>query len=208
MQQINLYQDQFRTRRDLSDARHLARYLLLGVLVVIGISGYLHWRAGKAMARADAASSQRKVAQRHLDLAQTALDKARSQNGGTGGKAAALQAQLDAKQRLLQYLAQGPMQQRTGFSPFLRGLARQHVPGLWLDGITISAGGGQLRLEGHALAPPRVPALIAALGDETAYTGHTFQTLSIDRPKDADWRLDFVLASKAEPAKAGGGKRR
>jgi len=207
MQQINLYQDQFRARRDALDARHLALYLLAACVALAGASAYLQWRARDAAARADVATARRDAAQHRLEAVQAALGKAQAA-GGPNDETTRLQAQLDAKLRLLDYLVHGPLELRTGFSPFLRGLARQHVPDLWLDGIRIAAGGGRLRLEGHALAPRRVPALIAALGDEAAYAGHTFRTLSIERPEDADWRVDFVLASEAEKPTARKGKHR
>jgi len=207
MQQINLYQEQFRHRRDFLDARHLALVLVVGLVLLAADSTYLDWSAGRAAARADTVAATRTAVQQRLQKTQAQLRQAQAR-AGSDQRLASLHAELDAKQQLLDYLQRGPLTASTGFSPFLRGLARQHVPGVWLDTIEVDAGGEHLRLEGHALAPRRVPQLIAALGDQPAYSGHTFRTLSIDRPKDHDHRVDFVLASKAADKAQGDGHRR
>lgn len=190
MQRINLYQDQFRRRRDWLDSRHLALMLLAGIAVLAAISANQAWRANAAEARASALEADRQAARARLESLQAQLEPERDDE-----RLRKLRAELSAKQSLLDYLESGPLGERDGFSPFLDGLARHVVDGVWLSRITLREGGARMRLDGHAVDPDRVPQLITALGAAAAYDGHAFRRLAIDRPAEADWRVDFVLAS-------------
>lgn len=199
MQQINLYQEPFGHARDALAARNLALALVLLVLALAAVSGVQYLRLQGIEARAAAHEAERRAADERLAQVRERLEAARAT--GEADPAAALRAELAAKRRLLAYLDSGPIARRGGFSPYLEGLARRTVDGVWLSAIDIRAGGERLRLAGHALAAEQVPALMAALGEEETYSGQVFRMLAIDRPPDADWRVDFVLASR--PASAG-----
>lgn len=200
MQQINLYQEPFGRQRDLLSARHLALALVLLLLALGAVAGAQYVRLQGVEARAAALEAERRAAGEHLAQLRERLQTARAQDDGDPG--APLRAELAAKRRLLEYLDSGPIARRGGFSPYLEGLARRTIEGVWLSGIEIRAGGERLRLDGHAVGAERVPALIAALGEEESYSGHAFRTLAIERPRDAAWRVDFVLASRPVDADA------
>lgn len=201
MQQINLYQEPFGRARDPLGARPLGLALALLVLALAAVSAAQYLRLQGFEARAAALEAERRAASDRLAQVRARLQEARTQ-AGAGDPAAPLRAELAAKRRLLEYLESGPIARRGGFSPYLEGLARRTVDGVWLSAIRIGDGGERLRLAGHALSAERVPALMAALGEEESYNGHAFRTLVIDRPADAGWRVDFVLASR--PAGADG----
>lgn len=201
MQQINLYQEPFARPRDALAARRLGLALVLLLLALAAVAGAQYLRLQGVEARAAALEDQRRAASERLAQVRERVEAARGA-ADDGDPAAPLRAELAAKRRLLEYLDSGPIARRGGFSPYLEGLARRTIEGVWLSGIEIRAGGERLRLDGHAVGAERVPALIAALGEEDSYRGHAFRTLAIERPSDADWRVDFVLASR--PADAGG----
>ena len=203
MQQINLYQEQFRVRRDPLDARHLGAALLLLVIALGAGSVWLHQRAGEAAERVAAAERERDRLEQQVLALRARLEERQAEATGAVDKAARLREELAAKRRVLEYLESGPIARRDGFSGHLEGLARQVVDELWFDRIVFELGGSKLRLEGHSLHPEGVPKMIAALGEEAAYAGHAFRSLVIERPADADWRVDFVLSSDT-PAAANG----
>ena len=196
MQRINLYQEQFRPRRDPTDAAHLGMWLLLAVLVLAGVTVLIQWRADAAEQRLAEAEQARTRAAQRLETLRDRLDEVRARAEAPEHRLAALRAELRAKQRLLEYLASGPLARRDGFSPYLRGLARHTVDGAWLERIVLANGGNRLRLDGHATGPQAVPALVAALGKAGAYQGHQFRTLRMQRAADANGRIEFVLASE------------
>lgn len=208
MQQINLYQEPFGHRRDALAAPHLALALVLLVLALAAVAGGQYLRLQGVEARAAALEAERRAANQRLAQVRERLQAARTQAGSEADPVAPLRAELAAKRRLLEHLDSGPIARRGGFSPYLEGLARRTVEGVWLSAIEIGAGGRRLRFEGHAVDAERVPALMAALGEEDSYSGHAFRTLAIDRPADADWRVDFVLASRPADADGRPGARR
>ena len=205
MQRINLYQEEFRPRSDPTDAAHLAVWLLLAIVVLAVVSAGLAWRAQVAEQELAAAESRREAAEARLTALQRQLEAAREQQEEPHARVRQLRAELAAKNRLLQYLESGPLAERRGFSPLLDGLARRIVDGVWLRRIELTRGGVGLRLEGSATEPGQVPELMAALGEAEAFRGRSFRTLEMMRPAEADWRLDFVLAS--EPAKSAANRR-
>lgn len=198
MQQINLYRDEFRERRDFTDSRHLALAFVL-VIVVLGlVSAGLAWRAGVAEQRAAALASERDGLQGELASLRARV-QARADNAGDDGAAVArLRRELAAKRRLLEHLETRGAGTGPAFSAYLEGLARSTVESLWLERLELRDGGRRIRLAGHALAPEKVPALLDRLAAVEPFRGHSFRTLHIDRASGEDRRLAFVLASDRE----------
>lgn len=203
MQRINLYQEQFRGRRDPLDANHLGIVLLLLILGLAAGSAWLQQRADAMDERAARFERERDRLEQQVLALRTRLEERRSETVDGDDRLAQLRRELAARQRLLEYLESGPMAQRDGFSTQLAGLARRVVDGLWFDRVVFEQGGRKLRFEGHALQAEGVPRMIAALAQEEVYAGHAFRSLVIERPADADWRVDFVLASDAVDGKQG-----
>lgn len=195
MQQINLYQEQFRGRRDPLDARHLGAGLLLLLIALAAASVWLDHRGGQVAERAALLERERDRLEQQVLALQSRLEERRAETTGALDRATRLRAELAAKRRVLEYIESGPIARRDGFSSHLEGLARRVIEDLWFDRIVFESGGNKLRFEGHALHPQGVPRMIAALGEEPAYSGHAFRSLVIERPADADWRVDFVLSS-------------
>lgn len=191
MQRINLYQDHLKRRTDPLGAQRLALLLILLGATLIAISGFQSWRASAAEARAEAAAAGRDTARQQVDALQARVS---GQSDGSERRQR-LRQELAAKRALLDYLEDGPFGESAGFSAYLDGLARQMVDGVWLNRIEVAGGGARMRLDGHAVEPARVPALIGALGETPAFAGRNFRRLAIERPEEADWRLNFVLAS-------------
>lgn len=206
MQQINLYQEQFRVRRDRLDARHLGVMLVLLLMALAGASAWMQQRADETAARAASLQRERDRMEQQVLAMRSRIEERRDEATGGDDRAARLRRELAAKQRLLEYLESGPMARRDGFSTHLSGLARRVIDDLWFDRIVLEQGGRKLRLEGHSLRAEGVPRMIAALAGERAYADHAFRSLVIERSEDGDRRVDFVLAS--DMPNADGGERR
>lgn len=196
MQQINLYQEQFRTRRDPLDARHMGIMLVLLVVALGAVSVWLQQRAGELAERAAAVERERDRLEQQVLAMSARLEERRGEAAAGDDRLVRLRRELAAKQRVLEYLESGPMARRDGFSTHLAGLARRVIDGLWFDRIVFEHGGGKLRFEGHSLQPDGVPRMIEALAAEEVYAGHAFRSLVIERTGEGgDRRVDFVLAS-------------
>jgi Tfp pilus assembly protein PilN len=110
-----------------------------------------------------------------------------------------LEAELESKGRLLGALANETVGTTDGFSPFLLGLARRHVNGLWLQEIEIEESGKILDLKGRAIAPEAVPEFLEVLGQEPAFAGREFKTFALELAppeEDAGPVISFVLSTE------------
>jgi MSHA biogenesis protein MshI len=70
-----------------------------------------------------------------------------------------------------------------GHARFLKALARQAVPGVWLTGVTLGSGGHDIEIRGRALAPELVSDYLRNLGREEAFRGQAFNRLEFEQPK-------------------------
>lgn len=204
-QQINLYRDPSKRPRKPVDSLHILMAIAALAIVLASWTGWSLWQAAELEREAEHLAGERdvldqRVAELTADLG--ALRDARPDPA----EIERLRAELEAKRNLFDYLRDGPLAERTGFSGHIEGLARRVVDDLWLSRIRLTEGGRKLRLNGHALDPRRVPEFIGALGEESSYAGHTFRRLDMRRPEDNPSRLDFEVAS--EPETAGNGRSR
>ncbi len=194
MQQINLYQDEFRPRREVMNFDQVLAGLavLLGVLILISV--WQGWRNSQLAAevetlRQDVASREARVAelqkateQRHPDphLVETVKK---------------LERRVETKRQVLAVLSGRSFGNTEGFVPQLTGLARQRIEGLWLTGLRLSAGGTRLDMTGNALKPELVPRYLQRLANENVFAGTAFETFRLARPEDHPEWIRFVLHS-------------
>lgn len=216
-QQINLYNPALRPRRDVLSASGLvmAASACLVLVLVIGAIGSSRLSARKV--EAAQASGQLRVAQERV-----AMLAAKAKNAKPDP---ALQAQLDrlqeqseARAGVLAVVEQGMSSPGTGYADVLRGLARQTVTGLWLTGVSLSAGGSNLELRGRTLDRTLVGEYLHRLNDEKAFTGRSFAGMRIALPATEDAAgtgkpatrgpayLEFVLTASGSTAGEAGGK--
>jgi hypothetical protein len=90
-----------------------------------------------------------------------------------------LQAQLNARKAALDSLGIGLLTNDASYAEYLRALARQSLPGLWLTGFRVGRGGAEMEITGRALQPELVPSYIHRLNREPVMHGRAFDSLSI-----------------------------
>ena len=196
-QQINLSRDPRRRVRKPADSVHIALAAVATLLVLAGLTAHGWWQAvgledevARTEARHDALEAR--VAELTDEVAAARDDAVDPE------RAESLRAELDAKQELFDYLEEGPLAERPGFSAHVAGLARRTVDDLWLSQIRLTQGGERIFLRGHTLSPERVPELMSALGAEPAYAGHSFRKLALNRAEEDAEHIDFRIASEPE----------
>ena len=112
-----------------------------------------------------------------------------------------LEAELQSKSRLQQALSNEAAGTPQGFSPFLLGLARKPVSGVWLKKIAIQAGGQRLSLEGSATTPKAVPEFLEAMGSEPAFTGREFKSFHLELGQAKSPVINFSLKTEPEASR-------
>lgn len=182
-QQINLYQSAIRPEKQLFSGRALlqtAPLAVVALLLTYGIGAYRVNTLGEEMEllhQQDSSATQR---------AERLVAVIAELNGGED-----LSRQLEKQMRamneletLLDLLRELGLGDTTGFSRYLKSLARQRLDGLWLTRIALSGSGAQTVLEGKALDAELVPLYLQHLSAEPPFVGKGFTRFTIERPED------------------------
>jgi Fimbrial assembly protein (PilN) len=202
-QQINLFNPQFLEQKRYFSAETMVQALGLLVLGILGFYGFVYWQDRDAVRQA--AESARAYDQQKALLAKAAAELNPEK----------FESQLDqdlktteaaiALRRLLLSEIQSGTGAPSAYSEYLRAFARQTVQGLWLTGIQITEGGGQLNLSGRALQADLVPVLIARLKQEAVLRGRPLDALAITRSVAGESKraiVEFTVTSPAPTADA------
>ncbi len=106
-----------------------------------------------------------------------------------------LERETADKGKVLDLLAGKTLGNTAGFSSHLAALGRRYPDGLWLQRVTITDGGREMAIRGRALDAALVPRFIAALQDEPAFRGTSFQRLELENPPGGSGTVGFQLAT-------------
>ncbi|WP_263769702.1 PilN domain-containing protein [Propionivibrio soli] len=177
-QQINLYEDRLRPRRELATWRNVGGAALV-VFVVTAIVAA--WTGLEAKGKAEAAAVvQKQLADEQQKLAE--LTKAMGERKVSPAVAAELDSSRVAvglREEILSALETRPLAVEGRFSAAMAAFARQAQPDLWLTGFDISAGGDEIEVRGRMLDSAKLPAYVQALGREPAFQGRRFAALEM-----------------------------
>lgn len=186
MQQINLRNPQLLTPRVRFSSRSFAR--LLGLLLVLAVLAY-GWTAWQTHAwdrQMQAAQAARDEVQAALDALNEPSAQGLTPEDQRAQELAALKARLTHVQALRDALGGGP--HATGFSPQLRALAVQGLPGVWLTGIEFRRDG--FRLDGRALQAIQIPDYLTLLSSRPALHGLPLTGFSVAAPENESLEAD------------------
>lgn len=198
--QINLYNARYLKRRELLT---LANVFIAAGLIVVALAGAsaLAWRTGAArQAEAAVAEATLQQLREQLEVEARAAGNRRP-SPQLAAEVARFEALLQRRERILKLLDSGAVGNTSGFSEFLRGLARQAPEGLWLTGFSIAAGGADMEIRGRMLDGAALPEFIRRLGTEKAFQGRSFAALTVTRP-DMPQAVPAAAAGGALPAPA------
>jgi len=197
-QQINFYQDEFRSEEQIFCATTLLKFC--GAIVLAMILAYAF-----AAQKVTSIESESQIVARQETAAVERLQKIRpiiSSVGGEGTWSERIddaQRSLEEKQLVLSLLQGSTLGDTQGFSRYLRSLARQDTDGLWLTHVSLSALGDRTRLEGKALRGELVPVYLQGLAEEPPFAEQRFHQFQINGSEEPDSGIvTFSVDSEAE----------
>lgn len=207
-QQINLYNPLLLKQKKIFSARAMAQALGLIALGLTAVYGYARYQVANLQTETEHAGKRHEAVQARLARI--------SQQFGPRQKSAELEANIKRAEAELLALAevqaalkQGGLVSTSGFSPYLKALARQAVEGVWLTGFSVA--GSEMAINGRTLKPGLVPDYIHRLSDEQVMQGRKFAMLEMRQPealatKDgkpgvAPRYIEFTLQSALKEAK-------
>ena len=190
-QQINLFQFEFHSRRELVSAKNVQNLLIImiALLGLMSVYDYFHERS-----QADyLVELQTQKAELEVSLQNT------KQTAPSMVIDSKLKQQVDGfkndvvtKQQVLDALSGQSFGNTSGFSGFFNGLAKQNVTGLWLTHFKIREGGKNIGITGSAYEPELVPDFLKKLSAERIFQGTNFQTFQVKREENPV-RVDFYV---------------
>ena len=181
-QQINLYQPEAQSQRDLlgADTLLLACAAVIAAFLVIG--GVGRWQVARLQRTLEALQAQQRRTEEVLGAlgAASAASAASAKSSDIEARTRELQAQLAVRERALELLRDGSVGRTSGFSAKLAALARRPLTGLWLQHISLSAISNSMSLAGEVLEPELVPRYLRGLATERELSGLRFDRLEIE----------------------------
>jgi Tfp pilus assembly protein PilN len=187
-QQINLYRPIFRQQQKKFSARAMLQAGAVMAAGIVAIYGVLLWQLGQVR------EELRQAERRHADIT-ARLQSVTQQFGGGQGVAdrmKALEQEVAVRRQVIDGLQRNVFTNSHGYSDYFLALARQHVDGVWITGISITGAGEDLKFKGRTIDPARVPRLVQRLAAEKALAGREFEMFVMTNSGKQSY-LDFTL---------------
>ncbi|UCE75846.1 MAG: hypothetical protein JSU62_08125 [Gammaproteobacteria bacterium] len=189
-QQINLYQPVFRKQHKVFSAVTLAQMVAAVLVLLLAILGHTRWTLARMQDSAAALQQQHEHMQAQIDTLEEALRTPDTQ--AVDAEIEQLGSSIEQRKALLTQFDQLVLQHQHGFASHFRILAEQHVPGLWLDGVTVNAQ-GEIEVRGTALDEKLVPAYLHGLAKRRDLSPTAFETVAMNRTEPGQREIQFVL---------------
>jgi Tfp pilus assembly protein PilN len=195
-QQVNLLDQGFR-RKAVPLSGQVMIAICLGAVIVLGV---FYAIAKVQVPKLQAQSARLTTEYRNQQARLSRLSAKAGQSLDTSDLDAEIErlvAERKTKSEVVSQLAGRSLGNTTGFSPYLEGLARQILTGVWLREITIHNGGNDLYIAGSTLDPRLVPRYLGRLSNESAFSGTDFSSFEMHRREKQPGKVDFVVKTSA-----------
>jgi len=185
MQQINLYQAQFKPKRVILPPRQMFLILILITIILSVLSLY----SAKRNTVLETAISQH---QQHtintiVKSVESPLLNAELED---------FQQKQRDKQALLNYLTHQDFGNQKGFSETLRTFSNHKIDNVWLTGFSLRNGGQEITLQGEAIQSSQIPLYIDSLGESAHFHGKQFSVFQLQQPVENSTYYSFKLHSE------------
>jgi MSHA biogenesis protein MshI len=196
IQQVNLYTDELRPRREKWQAGAALSALALALALVVVVAGVVRYQQSGLQAKITALKLQSEQLQSSVKQL-TGKVNARQPDPEIGDSLGRVTTTLVRRQQLLGRVESLIATEATGFSVPLSALARQVPQGLWLTRIRLDALQGNVGLAGKAQSSQLVPMYLGKLGAEPAFAGKTFASFRLGREEGGRW-IEFQVATDTD----------
>ncbi|GAA3955627.1 hypothetical protein [Allohahella marinimesophila] len=185
MQQVNLYTEAFRPKRDWFSPASMAWCLGIVVGLILIYSAVLMWQ--DSIGETELLALQPDTTRLQLEVSElTQTLEQRARDTGLQAQQETLQQRLQNTNMLLGTIQGRLLNERADASFFaiLLALGKHTTGALWLEEIVIENSGARLQLAGQTSEPQLLPRYLQALGKEAAFAGRAFNgfRLSLDQP--------------------------
>ena len=189
-QQINLFQPVFRKQHKVFSATTLAQVAGAVAVLLLLLLGHASWTLAGMEASANNLQQQYDHLQQKISVLEEALRTPDTQV--LEDEIEQLQARIEERSDLLARFDDLSIENQSGFySPF-HTLANQHIPGLWLEGLSVDSE-ARVEIRGSTLNAKLVPAYLQQLTNQPELSATPFETVQLARPDTKQPQIGFVL---------------
>ncbi len=199
MQQINLYQDQFKPEKIILAANHIALLSLLFIFLLIAFSIYSYQ---KVETHKTVLAEQQQLydhSQQQLDTLQQQLSQ-QDNRSLLEAELVKLEQELQQKQTVLDYLSNHTFGNQEGFSATLTSLSHHRIDNVWLTHFSLLNGGQFISLQGNATKSSLIPEYIDSLANSDRFHGKEFSVFKLQHPDDDTGFYNFRLNTQKDSA--------
>jgi len=182
MQQINLYQAQFKPKEVILPPFQML-LILLGVIITLSVMSL--YSAQKNAVLEKTINKQQQYTQQNIQQS--------TESPLLNAELEKINYQRADKQRLLDYLTHQDFGNQHGFSVTLRHLSQQQIDNVWLTEFSLIRGGQTITLQGKALQSSQIPAYIDSLAKAEHFQGKQFSVFQLQQPEDDSNVYTFKL---------------
>ena len=192
IQQINLYQDCLKEKKEVLPPSAIGLVLGTGLLTLLLLFGISKWKVSSLEERFHDLQNRKAEI---LEALKKAEENARPFSGNTllQEELARLKTVVDAKALKLEKMETLSRKKRLELSKYLETLGRFGQNGLWLTKIEVREAGKKITLAGSALHPWLVSKFTEELADQERFAGLTTAKLWIQNTGNGRDRVNFVL---------------
>jgi len=198
MQQINLYQAQFKPKQVLLPAKQLYLIATLPIILFLAISVYLSNNQASFSDSIAIQSEQLQPLKQQLSELQLKVNS-RKENPLLLAELTQFRTQLVAKQTLLAHLDSQKQSNQFSFSSMLEALSQQHIKNMWLTRFSLLDSGNFIAIQGSAFNAELVPEYIDSLAKSEQFNGKQFSVFQLQQQDKSEY-FDFKLHTKQSQA--------
>ncbi|WP_143131239.1 PilN domain-containing protein [Noviherbaspirillum humi] len=195
----------------------MAQALLAIGAGMAALGGYSLYRSSQIQKEAGIVESRaRKLQEQLIKVAESSKPIAADKN--LEADAAGMQALLEAKSRILDFIKNGRPEDSHSHTEYLTALSRSALPDVWLTHFALRSLGRDIEIQGRAMRPELVASYVKALSRDEVFNGKSFGNMAIrnsvqnaaadavpgGKPPTPAHFIEFVL-NTSEAAQAGTG---
>jgi cell division protein FtsB len=194
-QQINLFQPVFRKQQKVFSAITLAQISGAVAVLLLLFVAHANWTLANMQASADSLQQQYE----HLHQQISALEATRRTpvTESLDSEIEKLQSRIEKRSELLAGFDDLALESQSCFHTRLRTLAEQHIPGLWLEGLSVD-NHARIEIRGSTLEAQLVPVYLQQLSRQADLSTTPFETVQLARPDARQPQIGFVLRNFRE----------
>ena len=193
-QQINLYQPIFRKQQKVFSAVTMLQITAFFIVILSSIYAFNNYKLKPFSEELQRSQDQFEKLTNQIEV----MSKSYSMDGKRKlmeSEISRLTTRLENIKKIKTALSEGSFGNITGFSGYFEALARGHVEGAWLTGITIANGGGKFNLSGKSIDPELVPVYIKRLADAPIFDNRNFNLLELERISGQESLIGFNIGT-------------